>query len=85
MCLQWHLDPDLDCKVQEGLLQSPTLSQAGRMLVMQLIASLQWELQLGDIKGAFLEAGLLPDRFRPLLAKQPARGIPGVPPTLFCK
>ena len=36
-------------------------------------------LQLGDIKGAFLEAGPLPDKFRPLFAKQPAGGIPGVP------
>ena len=78
-CLQGHLDPDLDKKVQEGLLQSPTLSQMGRMLVMQLIASHQWELQLGDIKGAFLEAGPLPSRFRPLFARQPAGGIPGVP------
>lgn len=78
-CLQGHLDPDLDKKVQDGLLQSPTLSQMGRMLVMQIISSFDWELQLGDIKGAFLEAGPLPDKFRPLFAKQPAGGIPGVP------
>eukprot|EP00435_Cladocopium_sp_Y103_P010611 s801_g2.t1 len=78
-CLQGHLDPDLDKKVQDGLLQSPTLSQTGRMLVMQLIASHGWILQLGDIKGAFLEAGPLPEKFRPLFAKQPAGGIPGVP------
>ena len=65
-CLQGHLDPDLDRKVEDGLLQSPTLSQMGRMLVMQLIASFGWELQLGDIKGAFLEAGPLPEKFRPL-------------------
>ena len=79
-CLQGHLDPDLDRKVQDGLLQSPTLSQMGRMLTMQLIASHGWDLQLGDIKGAFLEAGPLPARFRPLFAKQPAGGIPGLPP-----
>ena len=65
--------------MQDGLLQSPTLSQTGRMLVMQLIASHGWTLQLGDIKGAFLEAGPLPEKFRPLFAKQPAGGIPGVP------
>ena len=79
-CLQGHLDPDLDRKVEAGLLQSPTLSQMGRMLLMQLISSFQWVLQLGDIKGAFLEAGPLPAEFRPLLARQPAGGIPGVPP-----
>ena len=71
-CLQGHLDPDLDRKVQDGLLQSPTLSQTGRMLVMQLISSFQWELQLGDIKGAFLEAGPLPTKFRPLFARLPS-------------
>eukprot|EP00435_Cladocopium_sp_Y103_P044898 s702_g12.t1 len=78
-CLQGHLDPDLDKKVAAGLLQSPTLSQLGRMLVMQLIASNGWLLQLGDIKGAFLEAGPLPESFRPLFAKQPYGGIPGLP------
>ena len=80
-CLQGHLDPDLDQKVQEGLLQSPTLSQLGRNLVMQLIASHRWILQLGDIKGAFLEAGELNPKYRPLYAEQPAGGIPGIPQT----
>ena len=73
-CLQGHLDPDLEAKVKEGLLQSPTLSQMGRMVLMQVLASYKWTLQLGDIKGAFMEVGPLPDRFRPLFAKQP----PGV-------
>ena len=78
-CLQGHLDPDLNQKVEEGLLQSPTLSQLGRNLVMQLISSHKWTLQLGDIKGAFLEAGELNPRYRPLYAEQPAGGIPGIP------
>ena len=47
---------------------------------MQLICSHQWDLQLGDIKGAFMEAGPLDSKFRPLYATQPAGGIPGVPP-----
>lgn len=38
-CLQGHLDPDLDVKALEGRLQSPTLSQMGRMLIMQILAS----------------------------------------------
>ena len=78
-CLQGHLDPDLDKKVAAGMLQSSTLSQMGRMLVMQLIASNRWCLELGDIKGAFLEAGRLPKQFQPLYASQPKGGIPGVP------
>eukprot|EP00435_Cladocopium_sp_Y103_P043787 s1055_g12.t1 len=78
-CLQGHLDPDLQTKAEEGLLKSPTLSQLGRMTLMQVLASKRWQLQLGDIKGAFLEAGPLEERFRPLYAHQPAGGIPGVP------
>ena len=76
-CLQGHLDPDLSSKAREGLLQSPTLSQMGRMVLFQLIASHGWILQLGDIKGAFLEAGPLESRFRPLYASLPAGGLPG--------
>lgn len=34
---------------------------------------------LGDIKGAFLSAGDLPQRYKPLYASLPAGGIPGVP------
>lgn len=78
-CLQGHLDPDLTEKAQSGMLQSPTLSQMGRTLLMQLLSSNGWDLQLGDIKGAFLEAGPLPDRYRPLYAQQPPGGIPGLP------
>ena len=78
-CLQGHLDPDLDMKAMEGALQSPTLSQMGRMVLMQVLASNQWTLQLGDIKGAFMEAGPLPAKYRPLYANQPRGGIPGVP------
>ena len=78
-CLQGHLDPDLDSKALEGLLQSPTLSQMGRTVLMQLLASYKWGLQLGDIKGAFMEAGPLPSKYRPLFAHQPKGGIPGLP------
>lgn len=78
-CLQGHLDPDLPSKAELGMFKSPTLSQIGRMCLMQTIASQNWELQLGDIKGAFLEAGPLSETFRPLYATQPPRGIPGLP------
>ena len=76
-CLQGHLDPDLDVKAQEGKLKSQTLSQLSRNALMQVIASQGWTLQLGDIKGAFLEAGPLEDRFRPPYAHHPPGGIPG--------
>eukprot|EP00434_Breviolum_minutum_P035842 symbB.v1.2.031741.t1/scaffold3487.1/size55659/4 len=79
-CLQGHLDPDLELKALDGRLKSPTLSQLGRMTLMQTLASFNWMLQLGDIKGAFLEAGPLEDKYRPLYAHQPPGGIPGVSP-----
>ena len=78
-CLQGHLDPDLGVKAVTGDLQSPTLSQVARHLLFQLIVSKQWRLKLGDIKGAFLSAGELPSQYRPLYARLPAGGIPGVP------
>ena len=80
-CLQGHLDPDLAKKAETGALKSPTLSQLGRMTLMQIIASQQWVLQLGDIRGAFLEAGPMEDCYRPLYAHQPPGGIPGLPPS----
>jgi hypothetical protein len=64
-CLQAHLDPDLSDKASAGRLQSPTLSQMGRTVLFQLIASHRWLLQLGDIKGAFLEAGPIPACYKP--------------------
>ena len=78
-CLQGHLDPDLSSKALAGDLQSPTLSQLGRALLFQLIASKKWTLMLGDVKGAFLASGQLPEKYRPLYARLPAGGIPGVP------
>ncbi|CAE7202193.1 GIP [Symbiodinium sp. CCMP2592] len=83
-CLQGHLDPDLQTKALAGDLQSPTLSQLGRALLFQTIASKKWTLKkwtlaLGDVKGAFLSSGALPERYRPLYARLPAGGIPGVP------
>eukprot|EP00435_Cladocopium_sp_Y103_P010124 s1396_g2.t1 len=73
-CLQGHLDPDLETKAQDGMLQSPTLSQPSRVLLMQVIASFGWDLELGDIKGAFMEAGPLDSKYRPLYARMPAGG-----------
>ena len=37
-------------------------------------------MQLGDIKGAFLEAGPLNPKFAPLYAHQPKGGVPGLDP-----
>ena len=79
LCLQGHLDPDFEAKIRSGLCHSPTLSQLGRAVLLQLLVSNHWTLQLGDVKGAFMEAGPLDRRFTPLFAHQPAGGVPGLP------
>ena len=79
-CLQGHLDPDFEDKINSGVCQSPTLPQLARTLALQVLASKRWTMCLGDIKGAFLEAGPLQPKFRPLYAKQPQGGTPGVHP-----
>ena len=78
-CLQGHNDPVFYAKVMSGECHSPTLSQLARSLLLQLLVSRKWVMNLGDVKGTFLEAGPIPDKYRPLYAHQPPGGIPGVP------
>jgi hypothetical protein len=80
-CLRGHHDPDLVQKVLAGKCHSPTLSQLGRNLALQLIVSHRWTMGLGDIKGAFLEANV-PDQAlqNPVYAELPPGGVPGVAP-----
>lgn len=49
-------DPDLLALVRQGSTQSPTISSNGRCTVLQAIAGHRFELQLGDVTGAFPEA-----------------------------
>ena len=80
LCVQGHLDPDFEQKINSGCCHSPTTSELARALVLQTIVSKHWTLALGDIKGAFLEAGPIQEQFRPLYARQPKGGIPGLDP-----
>ena len=52
-CLRRYLDPDVMELARSGATQSPTVSQLGRMLSCQMIVSSGWDLQLGDVPGAF--------------------------------
>ena len=79
-CLQGHLDPDFQEKIRSGACHSPTLHPLSRALLLQIISSKKWTLQLGDIKGAFLEAGPIDKKFSPLYAHQPQGGVPGLEP-----
>ena len=45
-CSKGHLDPYLSEKASEGMFKSPTLSQLGRMTLMQLISSMRCDLYL---------------------------------------
>lgn len=68
-----YMDPDAVSMAKEGKLASPTVSNR----CVQMIASHEWDLELGDIRGAFLEADRLDDR-EELFAELPPGGIPGV-------
>ena len=78
-CLLGHKDPDVMKAVLENKTASPTITQLGRNLAMQLIASLRADLILGDIKGAFLESVDEKQENGTLFARLPPGGIPGVP------
>ena len=78
-CLLGHKDPDVMQAVLDNKTASPTITQLGRNLAMQLIASLGADLFLGDIKGAFLESVDEKQENVPLFAYLPSGGIPGVP------
>ena len=61
-------DPDVMELVGSGSTQSSTVSQLGRMLSCQMIVSNGWNLQLDDIRGAFLEADALDRKQGPLFS-----------------
>lgn len=80
-CLRGHHDPDLVTKVLSGKCHSPTLSQLGRNMLLQILVSKQWTMKLGDIKGAFLEANVRDQALaNPVFAELPPGGVPGVAP-----
>ncbi|CAK0791003.1 unnamed protein product [Prorocentrum cordatum] len=73
-------DPDALKLVYWNQTAAPTVSQNARMLTLQLAASHQWRLQIGDIRGAFMESDPLQRPDGPLYAKQPPGGLPGLHP-----
>lgn len=80
-CLRGRHDPDLFAKVLAGKCHSPTLSQFGRSLILQMIVSRKWVMHLGDIKEAFPEANVKEKApANPVFAELPPGGVPGVEP-----
>ena len=80
-CLRGHHDPDLLEKVASGRCHSPTLAQLSRNILLQIIVSHRWDMKLGDIKGAFLEADVKDQMLsNPVYAELPPGGVPGIEP-----
>ena len=77
-CLRGYVDPAVMELAGSGATQSPTVSQLGRMHSCQMIVSSGWDLQLGDIRGAFLKADALDRKKGSLISSLPPGGIPGV-------
>lgn len=77
-CGKGFTDPDIIKLISAGMLQSPTISSEGKKLCLQLIASLEAEMELGDIAGAFMESDELKREDGPLYLEPPE--IDGVDP-----
>ena len=75
----FFLDPDVMKLVGNGSTQSPTVSQLGRMLSCKMIVGNGWTLQLGDIRGAILEADALDRKQGPLYSSLAPGEISEVP------
>ena len=73
-CVRGYLDPDL----MDLETASPTLSQEGFAITLQLLASQQWGLKIGDVEGAFLRGDELRREKGRVLVRLPATGVPGL-------
>lgn len=75
--IKGYQDPDLDSLER----QSPTLTADGLSVVLQLISSKTWIMEIADVEGAFLQGGTLTRERGKLFARIPKDGIPGVEDT----
>jgi hypothetical protein len=74
-CIRGYLDPDLlDLETA-----SPTLSNEGFSIALQLLSSCGWRMTIGDIEAAFLRGDEMKREKGRVLVKLPKDGIPGVP------
>ena len=84
-CGKRFTDPDLKSLVSKGETASHTLSTSGFWLVLQVIASMRWIMQLGYVTGAFLEVTDYVRDAGELYLRQPNGGLPGLSPRQLCK
>eukprot|EP00959_Pyramimonas_sp_CCMP1952_P056829 1186826-Pyramimonas_sp.AAC.1 len=71
--------------VRENKTSAPTLSQSGKVVAYQLLASRGFQVQIGDVEGAFLEADPVKRKNGDLHLKQPRGGLPGLHPDQLLK
>ena len=77
---RWCIKGFRDPAILELQCQSPTLSADALSIVLQIVASKKWRLNVADIEGAFLQGR---DMNRPqgkVYATFPKEGVPGVAP-----
>ena len=73
-------DPELLSLVRNQQTSAPTVSTNGKVVTLQVIASLGADVELGDVTGAFLESAELSRQGGKLFLRQPSGGLPGLHP-----
>ena len=75
-CVKGYLDPDAESLQR----QAPTLSGDGLAMVLQMIASRGWLLEIADVEGAFLQGKPLRRDAGPIYVDMPKEDVPGAAP-----
>ena len=73
-------DLELVSLVRNQQTSDPTVSTNGKVVTLQVIASLGADVELGDVTGAFLESAELSQQSGKLFLRQPSGGLPGLHP-----
>ena len=73
-------DLELVSLVRNQQTSAPTVSTNGKVVTLQVIASLGADVELGDVTGAFLESAELSRQGGKLFLRPPSGGLPGLHP-----
>lgn len=80
-CIKRYLDPDI-LDVQTA---SPTLSNEGFSVALQLLASHKWKMTIADIEGAFLRGDTINRKNGRILVRLPKDGVPDIEQSAVCE
>ena len=73
-------DTELLSPVRNQQTSAPPVSTNGKLVTLQVIASLGADVELGDVTGAFLESAEWRRQGGKLFLRQPSGGLPGLHP-----